>query len=65
MYAALDSIRAKTVRTAQAGNVLIVYAYSDRVCGERTLSDGAVYNVMAAFRDGDIAIGAPMLQGSY
>ncbi|MCH5162277.1 MAG: hypothetical protein J1G38_02165 [Clostridiales bacterium] len=65
MYAALKKLRARIVKTATAGNVTVVYAYSDRVCGENTLLGGEKYNVMAAFRCGDIAIGAPLLQGSY
>ncbi len=66
MYAALDELRAKPVRVAETDGVTVVYALSDRVCAaSNTLSNGKKYNVMASFRSGRIAIGAPVLQGSY
>lgn len=66
MYAALERIGAKTVKTAYASDVLIVYAYSPRVCAAcDTLSSGEAYNVMAAYSDGIIAVGTPLLSGCY
>lgn len=62
----LDSIGATPVETEQEGDVIFFYALSDRVCApvQKTAS-GKSYNVMAALRDGHIAIGAPVLCGSY
>ncbi len=65
MYAILKKLRADVVFTAAAGDVFIVYAYSDRVCGRCKTADGKTYNVMAAYRNGNISVGAPTLQGSY
>lgn len=66
LCAALDKISARVQATAVTGDTLIVYAYSDRVCAAAmTLADGTRYNVMAALTAGHIAIGAPMLSGSY
>ncbi|MCM1368075.1 MAG: hypothetical protein NC184_04615 [Roseburia sp.] len=66
MYAALERIGAETVKTAHAGGTLIVYAYSARVCsGSETTENGESYNVMAAYSDGKVSIGTPVLSGSY
>ncbi len=59
LYSALEDMRADIVETVAAGNATIVYAVSDRV------ASGGDFNVMAAYRDGHIAIGTPILQGSY
>ena len=66
MYAYLDKMNATVVKTAEAGGRVIVYAYSPRVedNGQCT-SEGDRYNVMAAFADGRIAVGTPVLPGSY
>lgn len=66
MFRALERIGATVVKTAYAGDVTIAYAYSPRVaCESERLSDGTEYNVMAAYSDGRIAIGAPVLSGCY
>ena len=65
MYAALDKMLAKPVFSAYSGGTLIVYAYSPRVCGFRTLGTGERYNVMAAYKNGTYALGTPVLEGSY
>ncbi len=66
MYGYLDRIGATVVKTAEAGGRVIVYAYSPRVSesGNYT-TEGDEYNVMAAFGDGSISVGAPVLPGSY
>ncbi len=66
MYSALDSICAKQVKSVETDGLLIVYAHSPRVCNkpEKTL-DGKVYNVMAAYCNGKISIGTPLLSGCY
>ncbi len=65
MYAALDAIDAVPIETGEAGDCIVVYAFSPRVRASAMLRDGKKYNVMAAVRDGKIAIGAPVLSGSY
>ena len=66
MRAALDNIDAVTVERTELDGLVIVYAYSPRVCANAlSLSSGGKYNVMAAWRDGRVAIGAPVLEGSY
>ena len=64
MYGELKRICARVVRVENADGVKIVYAYSDRVCSGSVYEDNE-YNVMAAYRDGHVAIGAPVLEGSY
>jgi hypothetical protein len=62
---ALKSICARVVKTVELDGVTIVYAYSPRVCAEPLpLAEGG-YNVMAAYGGGRVAVGAPVLQGSY
>ena len=67
MYAALDRINAETVKVADCGGAVVVYAYSPRVAARsEKLSDGVTeYNVMAAVRDGTVSIGTPLLSGCY
>lgn len=65
MYGALERIGADTVKTVYSGGTLIVYAYSARICGEETTDNGEKYNVMAAYRDGKVSVGTPILSGSY
>lgn len=66
LYFALDKISATPVKTVEAGNRTVVYAYSSRVaCASLTTSDGKRYNVMAAYGGGIVVIGTPVLQGSY
>lgn len=66
MRAALSRIDAVTVERTELDGLVIVYAYSPRVCANAlSLSGGGKYNVMAAWRAGKIAIGAPVLEGSY
>ncbi len=66
MYAYLDRLGATVVKTAEAGGRVIVYAYSPRVALDcNNTAEGGEYNVMAAFGDGKISIGAPVLPGSY
>lgn len=61
LYAALDRINARVVRSERVDDLLIVYAYSPRVAA----SVKADYNIMAACRAGRVSIGAPVLEGSY
>ena len=66
MNAYLESIGATVVKTVEAGGRTIVYAYSPRV--ERRglyTTEGDEYNVMAAFGSGSVAVGTPILAGSY
>lgn len=66
MLAALDGMSAVEVDRTVLDDLVIVYAYSPRVCAETfELSSGRRYNVMAAYRSGHIAIGTPVLEGSY
>ena len=61
----LKSMKAEVVACAYSGDSLIVYAYSPRVVGYKTLSDGERYNVMAAYKNGRYAVGTPVLEGSF
>ena len=67
LYAALKTLCAREVKSVRTDDgMLIVYAYSERVCAKRqVLSDGREYNVMAACSDGRVSIGAPVLSGCY
>ncbi len=66
MYAELEDLMAKPVKTVQTDGLTVVYAYSPRVCAApRSTEEGGEYNVMAAYRNGHIAVGAPVLEGSY
>ena len=67
MYKALKKIYAKTVKQAETDDgMIIVYAYSPRVCAAaQRLSSGQEYNVMAAYSDGKVCIGTPLLSGCY
>lgn len=66
LYAALEKMGAKAVKTAESGGSLIVYAYSKRVAAPvRYTSEGDAYNVMAALNGDRIAIGTPILEGSF
>lgn len=64
MYGELERLGARIVRVEHADGLTVVYAYSDRVCSISAYS-ATEYNMMAAYRDGMIAIGAPVLLGSY
>lgn len=66
MYAFLRGMLATVVKTERADGVTVVYAVSTRVAAEmQTTFDGAEYNVMAAYENGHVVIGAPVIQGSY
>ncbi len=65
MYAALERMSAKTVKADSAGGALVVYAFSPRVAGRTYTCSAGEYNVMAAYRDGNICIATPILPGSY
>ncbi len=66
LYAALDRLGARTVKTAESGGSLIVYAYSKRVAASvHYTSEGEAYNVMAALNGDRIAIGTPILEGGF
>lgn len=64
MYAFLKSIRAKVVSEQTVDGMIIVYAYSDRVCGSNLRNVGD-YNVMAVYRDNHVVVGTPIIEGSY
>lgn len=65
VFAALSDIGARTVKTVELDGVTVVYAYSPRVCAKPLYVAEGAYNVMAAYGGGRVAIGAPVLQGSY
>ena len=66
MNVALKRMLAKEVFRTETGGTTVIYAYSERVSAKpQTLSDGRVYNVMAAYSDGGACIGVPILAGSY
>lgn len=65
MYAALSSIDAEVVKTAESGGTVIVYAFSPRVASKSLETDGKKYNLMAAYKNGRVCIGSPVLGGSY
>ncbi|MCH5161076.1 MAG: hypothetical protein J1G04_03500 [Clostridiales bacterium] len=66
MYDYLGDIGATVVKTVESSGRVIVYAFCPRVehRGYYTV-DGDEYNVMASCGDGKIAVGAPVLPGSY
>ena len=64
LYAALDDMDAAVVKAVEVDGLLVVYAYSPRVCAPaETLADGARYNVMAAASGGTVSVGTPVLSG--
>lgn len=65
LFSALDGMCAKAIKTVELDGVTVVYAYSPRVCAEPLYIAEGAYNVMAAYGGGHVAIGAPVLQGSY
>lgn len=65
MRSALERMLAVTVKETESGGTFIIYAYSPRVSAVEKLSDGREYNVMAAYADGHVCIGMPVLSGSY
>ena len=66
MTAALDKMGARVVKQVEMNDAVIVYAFSDRVCAEvQYTAEGEKYNVMAAYRDGNISVGTPLLSGCY
>ncbi|MCX4312967.1 MAG: hypothetical protein OSJ83_03760 [Clostridia bacterium] len=63
---ALRRMLATVVKKEQAGGRTVIYAYSPRVAADlQTTCDGLRYNVMAAYENGHVVIGAPVIQGSY
>ncbi len=65
MYAALSSIDAEVIKTAESGGTVIVYAFSPRVASEILTTENGEYNLMAAYSNGRVCIGSPVLGGSY
>ncbi|MCH5166127.1 MAG: hypothetical protein J1G01_06970 [Clostridiales bacterium] len=66
MYSALDRIGAQEVERAETGELLVVYAYSPRVCAKpQELRSGCKYNVMCACSGDAVSIGTPILSGCY
>ncbi len=66
LRSALDRMCAEEVKRVELDGLTVVYAFSPRVCAKAlTLADGGEYNVMLARRGDSIAIGAPVLEGSY
>lgn len=66
LYAALDTMCAKVTEMRDVGGGVVVYAKSPRVAHTVLSTDsGAEYNCMAMYRDGNIAIAAPVLPGWY
>ena len=66
MYRALDRIGARVVKKAETDGLLIVYAYSPRVCAKaQVLRGGQKYNVMCACSGDAVCIGTPILSGCY
>ncbi len=64
--AALARIGAVTVKTVRTDCVTVVYAYSARVAAKSLYDcDGNEYNVMAAYGDGTVKLGTPILQGCF
>lgn len=63
---ALSRMGAVKVKTVETADVTFVYAYSARVAASPlTDCDGNVYNVMAAYGDGTVKLGTPILQGCF
>lgn len=66
MKSALDRLFAVTVKEVEIDGLTVVYALSPRVAAAmQYLSTGEMYNVMAAYSDGNISIGTPILSGCY
>lgn len=66
MLCALSVIDATPVKSVSIGDMRVVYAYCPRVCSRlQTLPSGEKYNVMAAYSNGNISIGTPILSGCY
>ncbi|MDE6966134.1 MAG: hypothetical protein K2O94_04045 [Clostridiales bacterium] len=66
MYAALSHIGASQTDREETDGMIVVYAFSPRVCAAtQSLANGAKYNVMACLRDGHISVGTPVLSGCY
>ncbi|MBD5132807.1 MAG: hypothetical protein HDT28_09540 [Clostridiales bacterium] len=66
MTDALDKIGARVVKQVEVGDTIIVYAFSDRVCAEvQYTAEGEEYNVMAAYGNGNVSVGTPILSGCY
>ena len=66
LKAALSRMNAETVKTVEGDGVTFVYAYSTRVAASPlTDCDGNAYNVMAAYGDGTVKLGTPILQGCF
>ena len=60
----LNVLDARCVETQQLDGVTVVYAFSPRFSAYETLSFGRV-NVMIAVRGDRLAVGSPLLKGSY
>lgn len=61
----LARLSAKELRREELDGVTVIYAFSPRIAAYETLSFGRV-NVMLAVRpDGRLAVGSPLLKGSY
>ncbi|MDE6402064.1 MAG: hypothetical protein K2L54_05555 [Clostridiales bacterium] len=66
LYSALERIGARETERADSDGMIVVYAYSPRVCAKlQRLKSGKEYNVMACLRDGRISVGTPVLSGCY
>ncbi|MCH5153832.1 MAG: hypothetical protein J1F71_01330 [Clostridiales bacterium] len=66
MRQALDGLFAVTVKEVNIDGLTVVYAFSPRVAAQaQHLDSGEWYNVMAAYSDGKISIGTPILSGCY
>lgn len=62
----LGTMLARVVKTEQAGGITVVYAVSPRVAAAmQATCDGIEYNVMAAYGNGRVVVGTPVIQGSY
>ena len=66
MKSALNRLFAVTVKEVEVDGLTVVYAYSPRVSAQaQHLESGEGYNVMAAYSQGKISIGTPVLSGCY
>ena len=66
LNAALARIYARETERAENDGMVLVYAFSPRVCAKpQRLRSGKEYNVMACMRDGRISMGAPVISGCY
>lgn len=66
MYVAIKKIGGRVVKTVSVSDRTVVYAYSDRVCAKtQKTQEGEPYNIMASCDGSRIAIGTPVLSGSY